>query len=162
MALRFIAFMAGASSAAAAFFIAFIDHAMKFHGLNSFSTSKVLGDRALGVHSIAVSKKALHMSLACNEQRAFSALGDITSLHDLEEFLTLAKFRSDHLMLHLMNHVFRELRDLVVVFTFSLNSFFHDAEEWWNSLLNFLFHRELDLESSDQCLLEVDRPMRFH
>merc|ERR1719334_1896080 len=33
---------------------------------------------------------------------------------------------------------------------------------WWNSLLNFLFYRELDLKSSNQCLLEVDRPMRFH
>ena len=104
-----------------------IDHTMKLDIIEVFTTSKVSGMSLLSVLILTVSFKTVLVSFAGEEDGAILTLGDVSGSQQLPVFLALTKLRLQHSFLILIDHVFRELRDLVGVLTLSFNTFLHDS-----------------------------------
>merc|ERR1719268_196245 len=128
------------------------------------------GHSHLSVDTVAPSNQTVLVAPGGDEETPLGALGDVPGPHHLEDLLALAHLRLHQSLLSLADEVGGNLSDLVGVLTNTVNSLLHHGPEGgqvavghgmgaWDLVGELHGGWQLDLDGSNQGLLEVDAPL---
>ena len=150
--------------------LALVDDGVHLEVARVRSAAEEAGHSHLSVDTVAPSNQTVLVAPGGDEETPLGALGDVPGPHHLEDLLALAHLRLHQSLLSLADEVGGNLSDLVGVLTNTVNTLLHHGPEGgqvavgrgvgtWDLVGELHGGWQLDLDGSNQGLLEVDAPL---